>query len=486
MTGLLIMTTGHSDVQVIDRGVRWMLARKLHAQLMQRADWTLGDAFIAKSTEALKVLPETSFQLCSPKLDAILKFCSENEMSITTALVFDTRGDTDGAPDPVQSGVIVARRLRERLGIEAVIETYLAGGEQLNDPRQPHDAVIRREVVLRIRDACRRVIAEANPGIIVVASSGIPGVSNLVVQIVRLYGSKAELIVLDIPDAGRSGGEGIDVAVPQSPVPSALESFEARRRALELLRGGHLLGAWSAVLHLHEDRLESEWTTTVRWLYLWASSLPLPAECDIDILKDSRMAVRAALRVEFALLARDIPDAVHGTVAFFEAALWDHLNTRLTQHPNRPKLYAASQPPPEALVRRHSGDPGGGVRPFTLDEHQSQDGTTWYRVKTEAQHAARLVKDYLGKPALEELAHAIDAVRSLRNDVAHKVPTPARMESAAQVMRRHQLWSDDGFIALPLISNTLAELGVPDPASLRVRLVHEVERRLLSWTCPLV
>src|SRR5205807_9301817 len=44
-----------------------------------------------------------------------------------------------------------------------------------------------------------------------------------------------------------------------------------------------------------------------------------------------RQAVRAALRVEFALMADDVPDAVHGTVAFFEAALWDHLNERLDE-----------------------------------------------------------------------------------------------------------------------------------------------------------
>ncbi|HLH72746.1 MAG TPA: hypothetical protein VKX96_05635 [Chloroflexota bacterium] len=63
----------------------------------------------------------------------------------------------------------------------------------------------------------------------------------------------------------------------------------------------------------------------MKWLADFAASLPIPDECDIDLLKHPRMAVRAALRVELALLAGDIPRAVHGTVAFFEAAFWDWL-----------------------------------------------------------------------------------------------------------------------------------------------------------------
>jgi hypothetical protein len=61
----------------------------------------------------------------------------------------------------------------------------------------------------------------------------------------------------------------------------------------------------------------------IKWLAHFAASLPLPTACDLAVLSHERMAVRAALRVELALRAGDIPRAVHGTVAFLEAALWD-------------------------------------------------------------------------------------------------------------------------------------------------------------------
>src|SRR5690606_19788325 len=123
---------------------------------------------------------------------------------------------------------------------------------------------------------------------------------------------------LEVPDRLQQD----DRAVPERFHPAA--SYRARWHALSLIEKGNLLGAWGAVSHL-EHAPGQQWTRIVEWLAKFASSLPLPPECDLAELKLQRMAAKAALRVELALRAGDIPRAVHGTVAFFEAALWDHV-----------------------------------------------------------------------------------------------------------------------------------------------------------------
>jgi len=62
------------------------------------------------------------------------------------------------------------------------------------------------------------------------------------------------------------------------------------------------------------------------------------------------MAVRAALRVELALRAGDIPRAVHGTVAFFEAALWSNTDTFLSQPLVQAVLKELDEASPENLL----------------------------------------------------------------------------------------------------------------------------------------
>src|SRR5262249_11356815 len=126
--------------------------------------------------------------------------------------------------------------------------------------------------------------------------------------------------------------------------------FQARHRSLELIANGNLLGAWAVARPLQNDAVKPGWTHVVEWLNDFASSMPIHETCDIRALKHERMAVRAALRVELALRARDIPRAVHGTVAFFEAALWDHLKERTLPHPNK-RLFRFHAPPEDDLVR---------------------------------------------------------------------------------------------------------------------------------------
>ena len=111
----------------------------------------------------------------------------------------------------------------------------------------------------------------------------------------------------------------------------------------------------------------------------FAASLPMPRACDIDILKHERMSIRAALRVELALRAGDIPRAVHGTVAFFESALWDRLKPRLTRHDDLTKrrLYKVDPTPADSLIRKGDGSAEDRKQPFEVAEEI--DGVRSYR-----------------------------------------------------------------------------------------------------------
>ena len=104
--------------------------------------------------------------------------------------------------------------------------------------------------------------------------------------------------------------------------------------------------------------------------------------------------------------------------------------------------------------------------------------------------AKKLTHEYLKLPKLMDLETAITQhkLRDLRNDVAHNVPTEAKMKEATQVMQNAKLWSGHDppqFLSQDVVRNVLAELqitvaGVTDPAKLCDKLIDDVEQRILS------
>ena len=518
---LLIMTVGGTDVQLCVDGKRKEFSAKLFPELSKRVETDNGWTVVATPVEdkqdkdpkeyRIETLPNGSLTFCTPKLDAVLRYASESEqqdgLQITAALILDTRRQptetSQGkghATDPSHAGPVMARRLKEILGIDARFGTHLTGDETYEDPSarpDPRDAVIRREVVTRLDTACRETIEQEKPQLILLAvgSAGVPAVRSLIPEIIRLHAPDAlELQQLAIPDAKRAGGGSTDraVLVPEMLRPD--EIFAARRHALRLLRRGHLLGAFGAVAHVHETATQKNWpeltawTQVLKWLADWASSLPLPLECDIALLKyagKGKRAVRSALQVELALRAGNIPAAVHGTVAFFESALWDHLLAVLLN-------------PCQTDSQRYSfkSTPSTPVGFPFKKERLEADGTNSYLVDTGKGGCTKLVTTYLNEPALLSLHQAISGtdenspspVRNLRNDVAHNVPTEAEMSRARQVMRDAKLWSGSEppqFLCQDLVRNVLAELqitvaGVTEPAKLCEKLIGDVEQRILS------
>ncbi len=509
MKTLLIMTVGGTDVQLCEGEQRKELSEKLYPELSKLVEtderWSVRDAPIDKGDKRQEVLPEGPIGLCTPKLDAILEYAAKptdgEPLQISAALILDTRRQPTGAlkgkghaKDPSHAGPVLARRLKEMIKVEARFGTHLSGQEEYVALGDPRDAVLSREVVAKIDAACSAAIDQEKPAAILLAvSAGFPAVRSLVPEIIRLRVSQDIAIhQIDVPDARQSASAGPDRALLVPEVLRPDELFAARRRALDLVRRGHLLGAFGAIEHIHRDAEKkrwsevTSWTRVLEWLSLWASSLPI-TDCNIELLTYSgpgKRAVRSALQVEMALRAGNIPSAVHGTVAFFESALWDHLLAVLLNPCRTDSQRYSFKSPPSTPV---------GF-PFKREQLEG-DGTKSYLVDTGKAGCTKLVTTYLNKPDLLSLHQAISGtgesspspVRDLRNDVAHNVPTEESMDAARQVMQAAKLWSGHNppqFLCQDLVKNVLMELGitvdgVSDPAKLCEKLISDVEQRIL-------
>lgn len=491
MSALLVLTVGQTDVKLVEEGTRRDFSKRkcaaLHDEIERRVgDWQLVETPSSPAGKEADSLPIGTFSLCTPKLDAVFWYLSEHDVALTTALVFETRRDAKAEPsDPRYAGSILAARLREHGVTDVRQVAYLVGSERLEDSEHPRDAVIRRDVVQRIDRAVRNCLAEVDPArVFVLPTGGMPAASSLVVDIVRLHASTEKIDVLGVADGAKETPPRKDRAVSRQWTPEPAVSYRARRHALDLVERGNLLGAWGAVQHLRKDEVEGRWIRMIEWLACFSASMPMPPDCDIAVLTDRRMAVRAGLRVELALRLEDIPRAVHGTVAFFESALWDHLRPHLTRHEDPKKRWYTADPAPDGdLVRHHCPSSEDHRKPFEVAD--STDAVVWYRVFDDDVRGIRLAKHYLKQAPLQKLGQAVSQVRDLRNDVAHNEPTPQLMDDARVRMVETQLWSADGtFLKQPLVQDVLRNLGEPRPEELCTRLVSTIRERLLTPNGP--
>jgi len=478
MKTLLIMTAGQTDVQLVKDAQRHKFdgntCGTLHDAIKDRS-WSLVDAPTKRSRDFIKELPYGDLRLCTPKLDAVLAHFDKALPS--SVLIFET--NRQGARDPRMAGEIMERRLRDRGVANVTRVAFLTGNEQLEDPSNEIDAVVRRSVVTTlskaIADSVRLLTSDDK--VLVATTGGLAAANDLINELVRLQAvGGPSVTALEVPDGNR--GELDDRAVEEKFHPAV--GYRARWHALSLIEKGNLLGAWGAVSHL-AGAPGQEWIQVVDWLRCFAASLPMPDDCDIPVLKHRRMAVRAALRVELALRAGDIPRAVHGTVAFFEAALWDHVLERFERTEKKSRgLVAlrlkdgASGPSGPKLLRNDEPDE---KEKRSCPFERLDDGTYLFF----EDGAGRFSRYYVQSEKLKRLTDAITNIRELRNDVAHNEPTPELMKHARGRMQNASLWSStDTFLSEALVQDVLKELGEPQPEELCTNLVAEVRSRLLE------
>lgn len=487
MSVLLVMSTGQTDIQLVQDGRRTAIvagrSAEIHDEICAR-----GYMFAAAPRERgpqADSLPPGPVTVCTPKLDAVWNLLAQHvEPPAHVLLLGTSRAAASNPSDPRRAGEILRKRIMTMSSHATVgLVHYLTGDDRLEEPDDPRGQLISREIVARINLAIATAVrGRSYQRVVVAPTGGFKEIGTLVEAIVRLHAMGTEVQTIKVPDT-----LGDDVAVSSREVPDPAESFRARRNALELIARGNLHAAWGSVQHLASDGTERWWISVVEWLAIFASALPMPTNCDLDVLTHPRIAVQAALRVEFSLRCGDVPRAVHGTVAFFEAALWDALSdkgVRGVTRSRRRQLYTLAAAPPHGLV----GDAASSAtdRPFVKRRIRGVDA---YEIHDSARGAQTLASRYLESPALTELAAATSRVRYLRNDVAHSVPTPTLMDDAVAVMRDAGLWhpleSSAGvatFLAQPIVNRALSELSVPNPYRLADDLLAEVRQRLLLTT----
>jgi hypothetical protein len=483
MLTLLLMTAGQTDVQLILNQQRHKLdgnnCGTLHDDIKRRG-WLVADAPTCRSRDIIKVLPEGDLRLCTPKLDAVLAHLDPSLP--TSVLIFETR--RRGERDPRCAGEIMERRLRDR-GVSNVARVaFLNGDEQLEDPAIEADSVVRRSVVATLSTAIALATHSLTPDdrVLVATTGGLAAANEVINELVRLHCvGGPNVTALEVPDGDRAKLD--DRAVEEKFHPAA--GYRARWHALSLVEKGNLLGAWGAVSHL-EEKPGQEWTKVIKWLAHFASSLPMPNDCELAVLNHQRMAVRTALRVELALRASDIPRAVHGTVAFFEAALWDKLGERIERStdPKRRRFFrmkSGEAPTGDKLLRQGDSCDDERRRPFELKDEV--DGIPWYWVYDgDGGPAGRIAKYFLMSTALTKFDSALgSSIRELRNDIAHNEPTPELMNDARTRMQNAALWSDTNtLLSQALVHALLKELGEESPETLLANLLSEVRARLVG------
>ncbi len=491
MTTILVMTTGQTDVQIVDQQKKWEIDKDyvgaLHDQLRDHPDWVLVDAPAERGRPPRQTFPQQlPWEICTPKFDAVLTYFGDTLPD--RVILLGTERQTRG--DPRFAGKVLEKRARARAIKDIRHCAYLGLTDRdLEDPECPLDAIIRRDVVRRIEDAIRDGVGDATR-IVVATVGGMPEVKSLVKELVRLHAPHmVEPDEIEVDDGARTGGGQPDKAVSRRRI-DPIEPVRLRKQALSLIERGNLLGALGAVAHL--DKQTHPWTQTIHWLAQFASSLPfdppLPAGSGLEVLGHSRMAVRAALRVELALRAGDVPRAVHGTVAFFEATLWDKLLERFerSSDPKRRRFFKVKNgkaPTCDKLLKRGDGSDEDRKRPFELKD--TIDGIDWYWIYDDGGGpAARIAKYFLHSDALTTFDHALGTgIRELRNDIAHTEPTPELMNDARERMSKKELWSNTApaaFLSQPLVQAVLKDLGETNPENLLANLLEEVRRHLVA------
>lgn len=477
MNRLLIITTGHSDVQLAVGSVRYGLHTgrigELHDAIRAaEGHWSLVTAPLERG-KGTGELPDSGYDLCLPKVDAILdRLDREGGGSpFTHALVLETT--TGSSTDPRYAGELVARRIGDQLGQGAIHRfAYLTDSEQLSNKDSLGERVVRDAVVERIETVIRGALEWSDFEAVVAApTGGFPEVKKIVEEIVRLHAAARNIPVdvLVVPDSP-PGAARPERAVRLGEQVPPDEQYRRRRQALELVQRGDFLGAYGLAQTVVGSSFE--WVRVMSWLAKFISAQPLPDDCDIDVLHDRREAVKTAIRVELALLAGDIPRAVHGTVAFFESAWWDALAGNGVEEIET------------------VNDKGKKVKKFHIPGSTGQFAQPRWIGFTVDQRLESLTLLPNPRPKLTVYGQQVvkDDVRSLRNDVAHGEPTVELMENARRTMVKAGLWLAEeatadgvaGFLTQSIVQNVLHELDVSDPEELCVNLMAEVRKRVVA------
>lgn len=494
MSGLLIYTTGDTDVQLVENGQRWELKREVALALAdpKRAISLTSSNYSKARRESQPHLPEGDLTVCTPKADAVLAYIQERAPTLRQVLLLHT----DRPNDPVHATRFVKERF-EQAGLTVAPASFLSEGS-LKGPINgaSEDAVLRRPIVQRLEREVRQALERTSGSIFVAAIGGFPRIRELVTELVRLHAGARAICELDVADRSKvrateprdlalqpGAPEHLDVALERHRL-DPTELVAARRHALTLVERGNFVAAWGAVAHLEHEPSCQHWVQALHWLYQWATSQPIDEACDVPILSETTGAAAVALRVEQALVNGELHRAISNTSAFFEELAWTHLRSGYLadsgQRTNKGAPLYIVTPEPE----RSKGFPQQGQPRRVCNFGDGHQDILKYLID-KSELARRHKPGIFATQALELLAPMTEDVQSARNNTAHSEPDRDQLRAATATFRDLGLWTeDDHFLSSPLISAALREINVDEPESLFDRLIDAVRERLLAIEQP--
>ena len=219
MSAILVLTTGQTDVQLVKGDARQELSKKncasLHDEIERlTGEWRLVISPPSKAAAALESLPQGAFDLCAPKLDAVLRYAQDNKVELTSALILDTRRDAQAAPgDPRYAGAVsrpefgnMGSSMYGRCHSSLVKSAWRAANLGISS--------FATRSWTGSRGRWEKLSRDFSPAQILVATTGgFPVVANLVEEMCRLYAAPDRTVELS---KSRMAWKGMQFRVRES------------------------------------------------------------------------------------------------------------------------------------------------------------------------------------------------------------------------------------------------------------------------------
>jgi len=408
-----------------------------------------------------------------------------------SVLVLSTDRERDDQ-EPVATFTFLKRWLvRQGIPQEGIQEfVFLRTGERLEAGDQP----VAPAIAQRIETALFNFYDHPQqPPLLVATMGGLPNVKPLLAEnALLLAGTQARNLFKT-----EHGASGL------VPAHAPLDALRVRRQCLQAVRRGALLDAYAMASPFYDDRNARPWVRPLEQAARLLNGNPMHDQVTLPalqaILQHAQQAqcLLVAIRVETALLNEHWLEAINGSLTFLDAAFHDAINAwaehALLEYDSRRRYMRFRQAPPWILRERKALNPwtNGSSLEFQANVVGVEALTAWGQVlniqsinqlRATVHNSTKLPNGRNGKLA------------DFRNFNTHGVLTQAEIDDAVTRFMGANLWSQGVnnpnarpkpgkcFMARPLVSNTIAELGGTEvnALSLYQNLLQQLEACLLS------
>lgn len=431
---------------------------------------------------------------------AVQEIEQHQDIRVTSVVLFTTNRNDSTPPgvfhnEPIAVGPIIGGWLSGQFGLDCSETAGDIGSGRVGwidilddgmlSPAPGRDSPVNREAMRRVEDAMRRALewSDAEPWACLSLGGGMPEFREPVKACAEFFFNGRtfnwQAPQFNSPDFRWMG--------PGDEPPTTTDSYRVRRHVEALVRKGAFVEAYGAASELENDGEERAWVAQVRQVAGYvtgalsqeaARAAGVPKYLERLVWPFGRgtggpRCLLVGLRVEAALWADRIPEAVAGTATFLDAAALDALaeslpagcyledtsqllrgsNQALNQlaHEVNEGTSSARRPPLKASGRawRYAMGPSNlnqWVRVFSPDSRQA-------------------LMNYLS--GLNK-SHGTIRLIDLRNLAVHSLLPPDMLEGIHGAFQRAGLWAEnptrigDAFLGRPLARGVLRSLGIND------------------------